>query len=92
SAVHGSLVVRSRLYSRRGLSLARNPIPLKIPVSLVYSKYEVGQTSSMLVWCGGGVPAQASTSSSDHGSKLRDQFHYSPRVASKQYAYITNYR
>ncbi|GBN78014.1 hypothetical protein AVEN_199053-1 [Araneus ventricosus] len=75
------LVVRARLWGR-------NPIPLKIRRvwGLLHVKsYVVAKGPSFGVeWkFGEGVPAQASSSSSDCGSKLRGPSQNIPRVALK---------
>ncbi|GBM37268.1 hypothetical protein AVEN_244950-1 [Araneus ventricosus] len=72
----------------------RDPIPLKIrrvggPLHaksyLVAKRHPAGVARKF----GEGVPAQASSSSSDHGLKLRDPSQNSSRVASKQDVNIT---
>ncbi|GBM47865.1 hypothetical protein AVEN_91848-1 [Araneus ventricosus] len=73
-AGRGSLVARSRLWGRR--FQARNPIPLKIRRvwGLLHAKsYVVAKRPPVgVAWkFGEGVPAQVSSSSSDHGSKLQ---------------------
>ncbi|GBN61485.1 hypothetical protein AVEN_151852-1, partial [Araneus ventricosus] len=67
---------------------ARNPIPLKIRrvwgLLNAKSYVVVKRPPAGVAWkFGEGVPAQASSSSSGRGSKLRDPSQNSPRVASK---------
>ncbi|GBN73005.1 hypothetical protein AVEN_21295-1 [Araneus ventricosus] len=88
----GGLVVRSWLRKWRvvgsKLDSTENPRVwgLLHPKSLAVTKRPpVGVARKF----GEGVPAQVSSSSSDHGSKLRGPFLNSPRVASKRDVNLT---
>ncbi|GBL91499.1 hypothetical protein AVEN_136968-1 [Araneus ventricosus] len=79
------LVVRCRPRSRK--VTARNPIPLEIRrvLGLLRAKLYAGMVRKL----GEGVLAQALSSSSERGSKLRGPSHNTPRVASKRDVTIT---
>ncbi|GBN82277.1 hypothetical protein AVEN_55476-1 [Araneus ventricosus] len=86
-----SMDYRSILYRR---VTVRNPNPLKIRRvwGLSHAKsYVVAKRPPVgVVWkLGEGVPAQASSSPSDRGSKLRGPSLNSPRVASKRDVNLT---
>ncbi|GBN83198.1 hypothetical protein AVEN_203035-1 [Araneus ventricosus] len=80
---HGGLVIRTRFWSRR----VRDPIPLKIRRvwGLLHAKSCVGVVRKF----GEGVLAQVSSSSSDHGLKLRGLSQIGPSVVSKRDVNIT---
>ncbi|GBM09798.1 hypothetical protein AVEN_234637-1 [Araneus ventricosus] len=88
------LVVRSRLWGRRVPGSKPNSTSYLIRCiwGLLHAKsYIVAKRPPVgVAWkFGEGVPAQVSSSSSDHGSKLRGPSQNSPRVASKWDVNIT---
>ncbi|GBL84160.1 Polyadenylate-binding protein [Araneus ventricosus] len=85
------IVARPRLWGRR--VTGSKPDSTEDPrAGLLHAKsYAVAKhTPAGVAWkLGEGMPAQASSPSSDRGSKLRGPFHNSPRVASKRDVNIT---
>ncbi|GBN57659.1 hypothetical protein AVEN_23963-1 [Araneus ventricosus] len=88
----GGLVVRSRLWGRRAPGLKPDSTEDPSSMDLLHAKsYVVAKRPPIGVArkFGERVPAQVSSSSSDHGTKLRGPSQNSPRVATKRDVNIT---